>query len=247
MTVDQVKAMQAGCFAGADGVAAKLADRVVTSFYDYVEELQAMYAQAPSTAPGTVAIPRPPKPVAQEGTPMPTDWSKVTDEDLTNMPAALKAKAGVAMAPPAPEPEKPATALQLKTAFPDDAEFRGKALDNSWTMTEARNEQVKALRAANTALAAKNTELEGKLTGKQQTQAKIEKELGGKPTGAPAVSGSTGTESGSAAYEAAIVAKMTANPGMVRGLAVGLVNREQPDLRRAHLDELRAQQPAPRR
>lgn len=252
MTVDQVKAMQAGCFAGAAGVAARLVDRIVPSFHDYALELQNTYAQAPATAPSAGApLPsptpntKPAAPTAKESKPMPPtaiDWSTATDDDLKNMPANLKARAGVTPSAEA-EPEKPATNSELKAAFPSNDAFRLKCLDEGLTMSAARDAYAKQLEATNAALSAKNTELETKIAGKDKNRQDIENKLGGKPGGAPAVAASN-AEQGADEYEAAIIAKMQANPGMVRGMATGLVNRERPDLRSAFLAKLRASQPA---
>ena len=162
---------------------------------------------------------------------MALDWSKVTNEDLASMPANLKSALGIKQDE---EPEAAATPAQLKNAFPDDAEFRGKALDNSWTLTQAREEHAKALKASNAALAAKNQELEQKLTNQASTRNRIEQALGGKPTGASAVSTSASNGSVTAqSYLDEIKSTMQANPGMSRIEATAVVNSKRPDLHKA--------------
>jgi signal peptide peptidase SppA len=241
LSVENVREMEAGCFAGHAALAAKLADRIVPSLHDYAIELQSKYAQAPATAPSAGAPVRSPKPVAQESSIMAEiDWSKVTDDELAKMPAALKAKVAASVHP---ESEQPATPSQLKAAFPEDAELRGRALDQGWTLTRARDENLRALHDANTRLAAQNKELEATIAGAEKARTAVENKLGGRPGGASAVAPSNADKDANG-YEAAIVAKMTANPGMSRGHATGLVNAERPDLRAAYLAARRALQNA---
>lgn len=235
MSVEQVRAMQAGVYGAADAVKAGLADRMVASFQDYVAELQIKYAQAPAVAPSAAALPRSPKPAAQESSPMSgIDWSKVTAEDVATMPADLKAKAGIVPKVEEPKPEGPASNVQLKAEFPDDAAFRGKALDAGWTISEARREHTKALAATNAALEAKNKELEGVIAASNQTKKDVVAVLGAPPTGAAPVSASAKT--GPSDYESAIRNTMRTNPGMSRFQATSVVNEKQPELRQAWLE-----------
>lgn len=237
MSVDKVKALEAGVFSGTDAVAAGLVDRIVPSVDAYIAGLQTKYATGRAAAPGARASASYPKAAAQGVSHMAIDWSNVTDDDLKNAPEAVVSKIK-GMNPDKKEEAEPmaATSAQLKAAgFADD--FRLKALDAGWTMEQARDQWSTHLAARVATLETEKAELAAKADAKAKAAASVAAAAGTTGGVAP-VAAAAGTDDGITEYEQLIRAEMAKN-GNHRFKAVHSVNMARPDLyRKWHAEQV---------
>ena len=251
----QIDALQGGVFGAAAALSHRLIDRVVPSASAYLDELSRRYAGAdPNTGAASVAGPagsgargpRSSMPLAHAPTPALTqkesimiDWKNVTDEDLKGMPPELldkvkamyPAKEDEPSTPKAAAALSPATAAELKAAFPNaSADFRLAALEAGLTMPQAKDKYLETLQAANSSLEGQLKTLQAK--GNQPSVAdRLRADIGTVPGGAGAVQNTGGSDPET--YEAAITSLLASNPGKPRMWAVAEANKRYPGLRKA--------------
>ena len=233
LSIEHVRGLQAGAYAGPDAVTAGLADRVVPSFTQYVAELQVKYAKAPAAGLNVGASARS-KPAAVMESRMAINWSEVSDDDLKAMPPEVANKVKAAF--PDKKEDPPATCAQLKEAFPNSDAFRLKALEAGMSMAQAQaafvTDQASALAAAQAEVAS----LRAAAQNKNDTIVKVAGTLSANGIAVNGVSpvGESPTELNANAYEAAIAAEMRTS-NVDRFKATAIVNQKQPALRMAWL------------
>lgn len=254
ISVAAVEAMGARVYAGADAVAAGLADRVALAA-QWREEMNtgtfaaarsAVRVPAVSVAPGTNRSTTPnTKPStnpstaaggARKDSAMPIDWTTVTDQDLAAMPAETRSKIVSSATPAQSAAPAPATFAELDAAFPTDPGLVRDALKGGLSLSEA-----KALCAAREA-AAKDKELAEMRTRLESAEKTISQlrslgtaGVGVLPVEAAPASGGAGNAAGQPATYLEAVA-MFESQGKNKAEAVKAANERFPELRRQYRD-----------
>lgn len=148
MSTQAVQSLHAAVYAGRDAVRVGLADRIVDSTTDYINQLAAKYPAAlsmtsqPGRVPGNIAA-------TAAGALLMTETS--TTASATAETAAASATPAQTTVPPvvasAPAGPVPATIAELAAAI-DDKAFCFDALTKGLTLVQAQAEYIKALKAA---------------------------------------------------------------------------------------------------
>lgn len=251
ISVAAVEAMGARVYAGADAVAAGLADRVALAAQWREEMNTGTFAAARSAVrvPGPVSSTPSTRPItkpstnpstaaggARKDSAMPIDWTTVTDQDLAAMPAETKSKIISSATPAQSAAPAPATFAELDAAFPSDAGLVRDALKGGLSLVEA-----KALNAAREA-AAKDKELAemlARLESAEKTIAQLRSlgtaGVGVAPVDAAPAGGAAGNGAGQPSTYAEAVAMFEAQK-MPKAEAVKAANERFPELRRRYRD-----------